>query len=215
MDPFEVTSEDEDAGDQLPPLTEAWHDERRAAATELLEEACDGVKGEAGSATIEIETVVGTPPQTIVPQSATPEPIRSSWEAAVELGFRKVVLGYVALDRIVQFDLALLDQIHDAPGGDGLRNRGDPEDGVGGHRTAILAVRLAVGSGPRHLAVPHDGDTRSRNVVICEQVRHVPIERVRKRLVGRVSTAWLETAGECAGQSDTGRCEIPSAWDRS
>lgn len=62
IDPFEVTPEDE--GDRLPPLTEAWYDEQRAAATEFLEEARDDV--EEGEATIEIETAVGSPAQTIV-----------------------------------------------------------------------------------------------------------------------------------------------------
>lgn len=62
IDPFEVMPEVDD--DRLPPLTEEWYDEQRTAAIELLEEARDDVEEE--DATIEIETAVGSPAQTIV-----------------------------------------------------------------------------------------------------------------------------------------------------
>ncbi|PGF14031.1 universal stress protein UspA [Natrinema sp. CBA1119] len=62
IDPFEPTPEAE--GDRHPPLTDEWLDEQRGVATELLAEAREGV--EDGSATIEIETAVGSPAQTIV-----------------------------------------------------------------------------------------------------------------------------------------------------
>ncbi|AEH39377.1 universal stress protein [Halopiger xanaduensis] len=64
IDPFEVRPEDE--GDGLPPLTEAWYDDQRAAATDLLEKARDGVADRADDVTFELETAVGAPPQTIV-----------------------------------------------------------------------------------------------------------------------------------------------------
>ena len=42
-------------------------------------------------------------------------------------------LGEVFFYRIVHIDLAFIDEDHEACGGDGLRLRGDPEDGVGAH----------------------------------------------------------------------------------
>ncbi|MFC6719050.1 universal stress protein [Natrialbaceae archaeon GCM10025810] len=62
IDPFELAPGDE--GDRFAPLTDEWLDEQRAAAIGLLEEARDSV--DRGSATLEIETAVGSPPQTIV-----------------------------------------------------------------------------------------------------------------------------------------------------
>ncbi|MDQ2052433.1 universal stress protein [Natronolimnohabitans sp. A-GB9] len=60
IDPFEVTPDE--AG--LPRLTEEWHDQQRADADDLFANARRDV--EEGSATIETDTAVGNPPQTIV-----------------------------------------------------------------------------------------------------------------------------------------------------
>lgn len=60
IDPFEETPSE--AG--LPSLTEAWHEQRTAAAAELFEEARADV--EEGDATIETDTAVGKPAQTIL-----------------------------------------------------------------------------------------------------------------------------------------------------
>ncbi|MFC4541390.1 universal stress protein [Halosolutus amylolyticus] len=61
IDPFEV-SPDQEA--QLPPLTEEWLDEQQAEADDLFEAALADV--ETGGATIETDSAVGSPAQTIV-----------------------------------------------------------------------------------------------------------------------------------------------------
>lgn len=60
IDPFEVTPEE----DGLPSLTEGWLAEQRVAAAELFEDARADL--DERSATIETETAVGSPAQTIV-----------------------------------------------------------------------------------------------------------------------------------------------------
>ncbi|ELY47207.1 universal stress protein [Natronorubrum bangense] len=60
IDPFELTPEE----DQLPPLTEEWFEEQHAGATDLFEDALEEIETE--SLTIETETAVGSPAQTIV-----------------------------------------------------------------------------------------------------------------------------------------------------
>ncbi|APW98500.1 universal stress protein UspA [Halobiforma lacisalsi AJ5] len=72
IDPFERTDdededEDEDEdGDGLTPLTEAWHENKREAASELFAEALEAVDVDPDDAEIETATAVGSPPQTIV-----------------------------------------------------------------------------------------------------------------------------------------------------
>ncbi|WP_265109927.1 universal stress protein [Halosolutus halophilus] len=61
IDPFEVIPDEED---QLPPLTQEWRDQQRADAADLFEEALAAVDEE--GATIETDTSVGSPAQTIV-----------------------------------------------------------------------------------------------------------------------------------------------------
>lgn len=61
IDPFAVTPDDEEG---LPPLTPEWLEEREAEAAELFETARESV--DAGTATVETDTAVGSPPQTIV-----------------------------------------------------------------------------------------------------------------------------------------------------
>ncbi len=60
IDPFELTPEE----DQLPPLTEEWLEEQHAGATDLFEDALEEIDTE--RVTIETETAVGSPAQTIV-----------------------------------------------------------------------------------------------------------------------------------------------------
>ncbi|WP_090379730.1 universal stress protein [Natronobacterium texcoconense] len=60
IDPFEVTPDE----GGLPPLTESWLEEQRADAAELFVEAREGVDDE--GVTIETDTAVGSPPQTIL-----------------------------------------------------------------------------------------------------------------------------------------------------
>ncbi|THE66517.1 universal stress protein [Salinadaptatus halalkaliphilus] len=76
IDPFARVTEDDDT--ELTPLSEAWLEDRRDAAEELLEQAIDGV--ETGDAQVEIDTGVGSPPQTIV-------------AAAAEIDIDGIVLG--------------------------------------------------------------------------------------------------------------------------
>ncbi|ELY58718.1 universal stress protein [Natronolimnohabitans innermongolicus] len=61
IDPFEVTPND--AG--LPRLTEEWHDEQRDSADDLFADALETVTVDEDT-TIETDTAVGNPPQTIV-----------------------------------------------------------------------------------------------------------------------------------------------------
>ena len=61
IDPFEVIP---DAEDRLPPLTEEWRDQQQTAAEELFESALADV--DAGDATIETATAMGSPAQTIL-----------------------------------------------------------------------------------------------------------------------------------------------------
>ncbi|AFZ71685.1 universal stress protein [Natronobacterium gregoryi] len=60
IDPFAVTADES----ELPPLTESWLEEQRADAAELFEEAREAVVDE--DVTIETDTAVGSPPQTIL-----------------------------------------------------------------------------------------------------------------------------------------------------
>ncbi|QFU83126.1 universal stress protein [Natronorubrum aibiense] len=60
IDPFELMPEE----DRLPPLTEEWLADQHDAATTLFEDALEDVDTE--GVTIETETEVGSPAQTIV-----------------------------------------------------------------------------------------------------------------------------------------------------
>ena len=57
--------------------------------------------------------------------------------------FPALVCRQVVAHRIVEPQLALLVEHHDAHGRDGLRHRGDAEHRVGGHRDALGDVLLA------------------------------------------------------------------------
>ena len=61
IDPFEVTAE---AEGQVSPLTQSWLEQRQATATELFRDALEDVND--ATATIETDTAVGSPPQTIL-----------------------------------------------------------------------------------------------------------------------------------------------------
>ncbi|MXV64062.1 universal stress protein [Natronorubrum sp. JWXQ-INN-674] len=64
IDPFAVVP---DAEDQLPPLSDEWHDEQQAAAAALFEDARDAV--DEGESALETATSVGNPPQAIIAYS--------------------------------------------------------------------------------------------------------------------------------------------------
>ncbi len=77
IDPFQVTPHEEK---QLPPLSDDWLEDQREIAEEIMGEAIDKVSEAAEDATLEIETTVGSPAESIV---ATAE----------DLGVDQIVIG--------------------------------------------------------------------------------------------------------------------------
>src|SRR5215217_4797468 len=79
-------------------------------------------------------------------------------------------LGKEAIDRLIEAELAFLDQDHRGSGGDWLRHRGDAKDGVARHRLAIDR------SPPDHvnfrLAAPADEGDQSGDRAMLDVARH-------------------------------------------
>ena len=65
-------------------------------------------------------------------------------------------------------ELAELDHPHCGGGDDGLRDRGEAEDGVGRHRPSRFAVGQAVGLDVRELAILHYGDDGADDALLLD-----------------------------------------------
>ena len=81
--------------------------------------------------------------------------------------------GKVRHDRVVEADPALLDERHHRAGGrDGLREGGEVEGGVDGHRLDGGRERaVAVGLPEGDLAVPADEDDGAGNLLLRDRPR--------------------------------------------
>ena len=82
----------------------------------------------------------------------------------------------VALHRGVQVDLAGPDHPQDTPRSERFGDGGDAEDGVGGHRASVIAVRQAIGIGPCGCPANNRGHNHSWNTEMIENYRRGAVE---------------------------------------
>ena len=126
--------------------------------------------------------------------------------------------GQVGGDRIVEAELALLEQLHQrGRGGDYFGERRDVEDGVDGHGLALRNQRaVAVGLAMDDLAVVSDDQHRARNQAVAHGCFDHRVERGRcgKGLLRRRCLREQHSDSE-PGQLHRARLDNPSSSSAS
>ncbi len=93
----------------------------------------------------------------------------------------------VLLDRVVQVQPPGVDELHHREGGEGLAERGDPEERVAGHWSPGRVVPVAAHH--QHLVAPDDRDRGTRDGRVLDLCGHEPVDarshRVRTGRAGR------------------------------
>ena len=111
----------------------------------------------------------------------------------------------VAADVVLELETALLPELHERRGGDGLRDRPDVLQRVERHRFALVEVCEAVGRRPDDGASLENAGGDTRDMV---RLHPAPDERVDLRPVGAPRPRACQRAGETGGGPRQKRASI-------